>query len=197
MRNSFYTFIGTAFYNILFMFYWFYCLHGWRPKLGLIYFCYHVISIAYNAWSLNIFVKSSIIDVWQSSEYACAYSPFLFAFLHVVETSSKDEKKEDIPLLYQNLGCYRDDPESHDLRKSLELPQLTQENCVKACALDDKKFSYFGLQNGTSCYCGRSYGKYGKLEGGECSAKCDGNNEQNCGGINANSVYFYGLGKSY
>ena len=97
--------------------------------------------------------------------------------------------------MYHKLGCYRDDPNSQDLKKKIDIKNLTQENCVKACALDDKNFAYFGLQNGKSCYCGKNYGKYGKLENNECNSKCLGNEQQNCGGLNANSLYFFGLGK--
>jgi len=113
------------------------------------------------------------------------------------ETTSKMNKKEDISLLYQKLGCYKDDLSSHDLKRKVKLQKVTQEHCAKSCALDDKGYSYFALQNGTSCYCGKNYGKYGKISEDECNIKCNGNDNENCGGEHANSVYFFGLGTNY
>ena len=61
--------------------------------------------------------------------------------------------------------------------------------------MQDKMYAYFGLQNGKSCFCGKSYGKYGKADQKSCSKRCAGNNLENCGGDNANQVFFFGLGK--
>ena len=85
--------------------------------------------------------------------------PFFFL---IENTTKPDESKEDISLLYQKLGCFKDDATNHDLKTKVDLKKATQEDCAKACALEDKTFSYFALQNGTSCYCGKDHGKYGK-----------------------------------
>lgn len=61
--------------------------------------------------------------------------------------------------------------------------------------MTDKSYSYFGLQNGTSCYCGKDHGKYGKLSDEACNITCNGNEAEKCGGTEANNVFFYGLGK--
>lgn len=60
----------------------------------------------------------------------------------------------------------------------------------------DKSFSYFGLQNGTSCYCGKDHGKYGKLSDSACNITCNGDEAEKCGGAQANNIFFYGLGKA-
>lgn len=119
----------------------------------------------------------------------------LWPFIYVSDTVVKsDESKEDISLLYQKLGCFKDDPSNHDLKTKIDLKRTTQEDCAKACAMKDKSFSYFGLQNGSSCFCGNDHGKYGKLADNACNITCDGNEAENCGGQDANNVFFYGLG---
>jgi len=39
------------------------------------------------------------------------------------------------------------------------------------------------------CYCGDSYGKYGKVSESECNFKCNGNFNEICGGVNRISIY--------
>ncbi|XP_057314445.1 uncharacterized protein LOC130655679 isoform X2 [Hydractinia symbiolongicarpus] len=114
-----------------------------------------------------------------------------------VNVKNLEDNKEDISLLYQKLGCFKDDATHPDLKTKVNIKKATQEECVKACALEDKSFSYFGLQNGSSCYCGKDYGKYGKLSDDACSAKCEGNKEESCGGQQANNIFFFGLGTNY
>lgn len=112
-----------------------------------------------------------------------------------VNVKNLEDNKEDISLLYQKLGCFKDDATHPDLKTKVNIKKATQDECVKACALEDKSFSYFGLQDGSSCYCGKDYGKYGKLSDDACSAKCEGNKEESCGGQQANNIFFFGLGK--
>ena len=52
-------------------------------------------------------------------------------------------------------------------------------------------FRFFGLQFGSECYCGDSYGRYGKANERECKMKCKGStaSDQYCGGDLRNSVY--------
>lgn len=116
-------------------------------------------------------------------------------FILTENGTKSDESKEDISLLYQKLGCYKDDSSNHDLKTKVDLKRATQEDCAKTCAMTDKSFSYFGLQNGTSCYCGKDHGKYGKLSDEACNITCNGNEAEKCGGAEANNVFFYGLGK--
>ena len=108
-----------------------------------------------------------------------------------------NEKKEDIQLLFTKLGCFKDDPHKRDLAQNVSIKKSTQEECAKACVLQDKSFSYFGMQDGKSCYCGKQYGKYGKISDDDCNLKCDGDGNEFCGGKNANNVFFFGIGKEY
>ena len=99
-------------------------------------------------------------------------------------------------LLYQKLGCYKDDTKRHDLPNPVQVKAVTQEECVRACALQDKGFAYFGLQGGKDCFCGKHYGRYGKVDNKICSKTCEGNPMESCGGDGANQIFFFGLGIS-
>lgn len=134
--------------------------------------------------------------------YNCQYLLTInFNIFHIFLVETLDEKhmedsKENISLLYQNLGCFKDDSDRRDLSRKVNLEKATQEDCAKSCAMKDKKFSYFGLQHGSECYCDMKYGRYGKVADDDCSMKCEGNSNENCGGENANNVFFFGLGKN-
>ena len=106
-----------------------------------------------------------------------------------------EDEREDVFLLYQKLGCYKDNTKRHDLPNPVQIKAITQEECARACALQDKGFAYFGLQNGKDCFCGKNYGKYGKLDNKLCTKACDGNAMESCGGDSANQVFFFGLGE--
>ena len=83
------------------------------------------------------------------------------------------------------IGCFKD-TQPFDLDGYLEAGQNnTPERCVAICR--DKGFAYAGVQNGQSCLCGNSYGRYGAAT--NCDVKCTGDNSQNCGGFSANSIY--------
>jgi glucan endo-1,3-alpha-glucosidase len=64
--------------------------------------------------------------------------------------------------------------------------------CAEHCRGRNAK--YFGLQNGRSCFCSNSYGRYGQAPPNECSAACWGNKAEMCGGMWRNSVYRMGGG---
>ena len=98
-------------------------------------------------------------------------------------------------LLFQKVGCYKDDGVKHDLPDKATVKSVTQEDCVRSCALEEKGYSYFGLQEADRCYCGHRYGKYGKADEALCNMPCKGNDKENCGGNSTNMVYFFGLGK--
>ena len=105
------------------------------------------------------------------------------------------DKKKDVDLLYQKVGCYNDNTDKRDLPVRPSVTAVTQEVCVRACASRDEGFSYFGLQNGTRCFCGKRYGTYGQAKDESCNMRCRGNEEENCGGTRSNMVYFCGIGK--
>ncbi|XP_032238898.2 uncharacterized protein LOC5513456 isoform X2 [Nematostella vectensis] len=109
----------------------------------------------------------------------------------------RDEKKEDVLLLFQKLGCYRDEGKRHDIRAKINVQSVTQENCARACALEERGYSYFGLQNSDQCYCGHHYGRYGKADEASCDKPCKDNADENCGGNATNMVYFFGMGTNY
>ncbi|BAT72175.1 conserved hypothetical protein [Thermosulfidibacter takaii ABI70S6] len=89
------------------------------------------------------------------------------------------------------LGCFRDkgDPKGlsgRDLNGFIfSSPSMTIYRCISLCA--DKGFKYAAVQYGSYCFCGNSYGKYGKAQ--NCNMLCSGNRKEICGGVWANSVY--------
>jgi len=74
-----------------------------------------------------------------------------------------------------------------DLNKdSKKIAKATHEACNDFCK--KKNYLYAGLQSGSECYCGDSYGKYGKVEDRFCDKPCQGNNKQRCGGNWRNTI---------
>lgn len=83
------------------------------------------------------------------------------------------------------IGCFKD-TQPFDLDGYLEAGgDNTPERCIAACRA--RGFQYAGLQDGKSCLCGNTYGRYGAAD--NCNVKCTGDNRQICGGFNANSIY--------
>lgn len=117
--------------------------------------------------------------------------------LDVIAENAPEEKKQDVLLLFQKVGCYKDEILKHDLPDQATVKSVTQEDCVRSCAMEEKGYSYFGLQNADVCYCGHRYGRYGKADEALCNMPCKGNDKENCGGNSTNMVYFFGLGTNY
>uniref|UniRef100_A0A1I8GQ89 WSC domain-containing protein n=1 Tax=Macrostomum lignano TaxID=282301 RepID=A0A1I8GQ89_9PLAT len=109
-------------------------------------------------------------------------------------------------LNHSYLGCYVDNTNgSRDMTGLSGLKQLgkfhvqpaaplvnsdemTIELCSSICSLG--RFSHFGVQSETQCFCGNSFGSQGvAAKDDDCNKKCRGNPQQKCGGINRNSVY--------
>jgi hypothetical protein len=65
---------------------------------------------------------------------------------------------------------------------------MTNENCAAACA--QRGYKYAGTEDGNSCFCGNSYGRYGTSK--NCTVPCSGNSTETCGGGWANSVFATG-----
>lgn len=85
------------------------------------------------------------------------------------------------------LGCYIDKPE-RDLPKAFkDSNAMTTAACIRHCAA--KGYRYAGTQFARQCFCGNSYGRYGRAAAKECNYKCSGNARQNCGGYWRNSIY--------
>ncbi len=94
-------------------------------------------------------------------------------------------------MAYEYIGCYKDSGnpsglEGRDLNGFMYSdPNMTVEKCINLCR--QKGFAYAGVQYSTQCFCGNSYGKYGRAT--NCNMKCGGNPYQICGGFWSNSVY--------
>lgn len=63
---------------------------------------------------------------------------------------------------------------------------MTHELCGNICALGG--YQYIGLQSGTWCYCGNSYGRQGMASISDCYWVCGGNSSQYCGANYRNYV---------
>jgi len=83
------------------------------------------------------------------------------------------------------VGCFTDSSDRDLWAASNSSHVISQETCSEFCS--NYYTPYFGLQNGTECFCGYSYGSYGPST--SCTVKCAGNPSETCGGVNANSVY--------
>ena len=89
------------------------------------------------------------------------------------------------------IGCFKDkgDPfgtQNRDLDGLMvDKIDMTVEDCINLCS--SKGFKYAGVEYGTQCFCGNSYGKYATAN--NCNMKCSGNLNEICGGFWANSVY--------
>ncbi len=87
-----------------------------------------------------------------------------------------------------SLGCYRDD-RARDLDGSLtSSPTNTPAECIASCR--DAGFAYAGVQAGSQCLCGDTYGTYGTAA--NCDRPCAGDATLTCGGAWANEVFTTG-----
>ena len=64
---------------------------------------------------------------------------------------------------------------------------MTPPFCSELC----KGYKFFAVANGKNgnCFCGNSYGKYGKAPESDCNMPCPGNSSWMCGGSYINRVY--------
>ncbi|MEI6209482.1 MAG: WSC domain-containing protein [Desulfuromonadales bacterium] len=85
------------------------------------------------------------------------------------------------------LGCYKDESRRDLKEKHWSNSRMTPELCVNFCRKEG--FMYAGAQNGSQCFCGDRYGKYGQIAERSCSSACSGDSDLNCGGSWANSVF--------
>lgn len=89
------------------------------------------------------------------------------------------------------IGCFRDKGDPSGTRgrdlDGLAVSHSTMSvgQCIDLCS--KKGFPYAGVQYGSWCFCGDSYGKFGKAD--NCNMACSGNASEICGGSWANSVY--------
>lgn len=90
----------------------------------------------------------------------------------------------------QYIGCYvdkstRDLPSAFISRGAMNVGQ-----CVAHCRTNGFRFA--GLQFSNQCFCGNSYGRYGRVPDQQCRMGCAGNRRQKCGSSWRNSVYRVG-----
>jgi len=96
-----------------------------------------------------------------------------------------------------NGACYRDDGRRDLNGRMFNIPRARQRNpvpikdwCKTQCA--NSGFDYFGLQAGRQCFCGNSFGKYGRVDDSACNRKChnpEDDIDYKCGGNWLNNVY--------
>ena len=91
---------------------------------------------------------------------------------------------------YRYLGCYVDQ-HARDLNgHSFTDANMTISMCVEACR--GKGFRFASTQYSRECFCGNSYGTYGRTDSAECNYACGGRSSEFCGGYWRNSVYTIG-----
>jgi len=84
-----------------------------------------------------------------------------------------------------SLGCFSDRPGKHDLAMHAGTA-ATPHECSEMCRSGSVHNRFAAMQRGTQCFCGESFGQYGKEPADTCFMRCG---EEACGGINRNSVY--------
>uniref|UniRef100_A0A1I8J3T1 WSC domain-containing protein n=2 Tax=Macrostomum lignano TaxID=282301 RepID=A0A1I8J3T1_9PLAT len=87
---------------------------------------------------------------------------------------------------YTYIGCYGDTTR-RDLSSYVAHSRMSVEFCYRQC--DRLRYRYFGLQNGRLCFCGNTYGLYGRKSERECNRRCNGNRDEFCGGRMRNCIY--------
>jgi len=92
---------------------------------------------------------------------------------------------------YRYLGCFKDQGDPYGLSGrdlaafGFGSDKMTPTLCMRECAR--RGFKYAGVQYSGYCFCGNSYGKYGRAT--NCNMRCNGNKSKICGGTWANSIY--------
>jgi len=81
------------------------------------------------------------------------------------------------------LGCYRDAGTRDLSGPYFSDGQMSLEHCASLCV----NYPYMGVQDGSWCFCGDSYGRYGPVFG--CNMLCANNASEICGGGWANNIY--------
>ena len=114
---------------------------------------------------------------WANSIYELVLSPW---------SGAADADTSHVTGIGEYKGCFQDNEADRDLNKASDfIASLTLEMCADLCRKQGHK--YAGAQYRQHCFCGDSYGKYGKAT--NCNMNCAGNSNEICGGPLANSVY--------
>lgn len=91
------------------------------------------------------------------------------------------------PTHYKSSGCWHA-TKVHDEIAYDGYHAMSVEECFAFCSMKEQRVNYFGLTEGTECWCGSIWDGQ-KLEDNKCDTKCDGNDLQTCGGIDATNVF--------
>ncbi|KAL6868806.1 hypothetical protein ACO1O0_000126 [Amphichorda felina] len=91
-------------------------------------------------------------------------------------------KDSSAPVSYRPWGCYTEGTNTRALGDdSLWANDMTIEKCADYC-LRDKGTTHFNVQNSIECWCGNNLGLGSIIApSADCSGKCAGNKNQNCG----------------
>ncbi len=85
------------------------------------------------------------------------------------------------------LGCFID-KEERDIKGSFARTKtMTTDACVSQCRTGGYKIA--ATQYGEQCFCGNTYGTFGRASDADCSIPCAGDQSQRCGGGWRNSIY--------
>jgi hypothetical protein len=81
------------------------------------------------------------------------------------------------------LGCFTDKADRDLTFSAAAVTSVNIASCSAACS----GYKYMGLQDGSQCFCGNTYAKYG--ESNACGMTCNGDGNLVCGGVWANSIF--------
>ncbi|KAK6906807.1 hypothetical protein I203_100794 [Kwoniella mangroviensis CBS 8507] len=84
-------------------------------------------------------------------------------------------------------GCYQDLSGRLALTNNYWSGTITPQSCINGCS--ELGYSYAGVENGKTCYCGNSPQITQRLPVSQCSTACTGNSTAVCGGTNAMDLY--------
>lgn len=76
----------------------------------------------------------------------------------------------------------------HVIPKDMREP-MTPQVCFAFCRRMEQGYTFFGLRNGRDCYCTPYYKAKAGNEGEMCTAPCDGDSNQMCGGENKSLIF--------
>ncbi|WRT70456.1 uncharacterized protein IL334_007454 [Kwoniella shivajii] len=84
-------------------------------------------------------------------------------------------------------GCYQDLSGHLALTNNSWSGTITPQSCINGCS--ELGYTYAGVENGKTCYCGSSPQTTQRLPVSQCSTACTGNSTAVCGGASAMDLY--------
>ena len=101
--------------------------------------------------------------------------------------SEDDTSLSESTAEYGNGVCIQDFPESRILSHKFSDDPMTIMKCQDICT--SGYYQFYGLENGTDCYCGYHVYPYEKLPDSDCNIPCPGKADENCGGKSAMNIF--------